>query len=136
MNFGSQAMENLPCKFGIIMLISISGWLDERATKGTIVKVLSYNILAQYLLETHRYLYLDNDEKYLTWEYRSRALMQEFAEFDADVRFSISYMKNALLIKCSKTRFFSLQILCLQEVEESKLDFFNTKLGAMGRWKF
>ena len=73
------------------LTFEISGWLNEQATRGTTIKVLSYNIQAPSLiLDPHlKGLYADSDDKYISWEYRSQALMRELAEFDADVSFSI-----------------------------------------------
>lgn len=70
----------------MLLCFSILGWLDPRAKNGALIKVLSYNILAQNLLEMHPYLYSYHDPQYLSWDYRSEALIKEFAEFDADVR--------------------------------------------------
>ncbi|KAK7601615.1 hypothetical protein V9T40_009056 [Parthenolecanium corni] len=83
------------------------GWLDERAKNGTVIKVVSYNILAQSLLHAHPELYSECNKDYLTWSYRSFLLINELNRFNAD-------------------------ILCLQEVEADQLEFFNTQLGEFG----
>ncbi|XKL61512.1 hypothetical protein PGB90_008569 [Kerria lacca] len=44
------------------------GWIDEKAKNGIFVKVVSYNILAQSLLELHPELYSKHDKRYLCWE--------------------------------------------------------------------
>ncbi|XP_065205235.1 protein angel homolog 2 isoform X2 [Planococcus citri] len=86
-------------------------WIKEGGrngeARGDFIKVLSYNILSQNLLEMHPHLYKNHDERYLDWEYRKEALLKEFQEFDADV-------------------------LCLQEVEGKETEFFNTHLEALG----
>lgn len=51
--------------------------------------VMSYNVLAQQLLENHKYLYRKHDIRALTWEYRSTVLLKEIREADADVSASV-----------------------------------------------
>lgn len=62
-----------------------------------IFKMMSYNILAQELLTTHKYLYHDHDQTALNWPYRFKRLMCEISETKPD-------------------------ILCLQEVQKTNLD--------------
>ncbi|XP_058790822.1 protein angel-like [Phymastichus coffea] len=50
-----------------------------------IFKLLSFNILAQDLLETHSYLYRTHDKKALPWEHRKPLLMEEILELNAHV---------------------------------------------------
>ncbi|XP_066600488.1 uncharacterized protein [Prorops nasuta] len=50
-----------------------------------ILRVLSYNILAQNLLDSHRYLYKDHDRRALPWEIRKPLLLQEILEAQANV---------------------------------------------------
>ncbi|XP_034251336.1 protein angel homolog 2 isoform X2 [Thrips palmi] len=69
--------------------------------------VMSYNVLAQQLLEDHKYLYSKHDDRALTWEHRSRILLMEIEERNAD-------------------------ILCLQEVQANHLDSFYSKLKDLG----
>ncbi|KAK3914137.1 Protein angel-like protein 2 [Frankliniella fusca] len=69
--------------------------------------IMSYNVLAQSLLEEHHYLYRRNDERALDWKVRSKVLWKEIIEADAD-------------------------ILCLQEVQASHLDSFYSKLKDLG----
>ncbi|XP_008210018.1 protein angel isoform X1 [Nasonia vitripennis] len=48
-------------------------------------KLLSFNILAQDLLETHAYLYRDHNRQALPWEKRKPLLVQEILESEAHV---------------------------------------------------
>lgn len=70
-----------------------SGWYKDVA-KGEFVKILSYNILAQNLLNMHPHLYENHDKRYLDWEYRKQALLKEFQQFDPDV---ISFTRFLIL---------------------------------------
>lgn len=64
-----------------------------------ILKLLSFNILAQNLLEDHSYLYMDHNRKALNWKARKPLVIQEILEAEANV-------------------------ICLQEMqEEHLLDF-------------
>ncbi|XP_044728649.1 protein angel homolog 2 [Chrysoperla carnea] len=77
-------------------------------TGGLLFKLMSYNVLAQILLTQHAYLYRQHDPRALFWEHRKFALLNEFLEHDAD-------------------------ILCLQEVEKTHLDFYRNNLeGNLG----
>lgn len=69
--------------------------------------VMSYNVLAQDLLECHPYLYKKHDSKALQWKYRSATLWKEIKDGDADV-------------------------LCLQEVQASHIDSFYNRLKGLG----
>ncbi|KAK6634992.1 hypothetical protein RUM44_000241 [Polyplax serrata] len=79
-----------------------------------LISVASYNVLSQVLLEQHRYLYKNHDERSLKWKSRSLVLLEEFANLNAD-------------------------ILCLQEVDSSLIStFYNyhlEKLGYQGIYK-
>ncbi|XP_041351320.1 uncharacterized protein LOC121370259 isoform X2 [Gigantopelta aegis] len=57
----------------------------SRAKQGSEISVMSYNILAQNLLEEHSYLYEDHGDEALTWNYRSHRLLQEIAFHHSDV---------------------------------------------------
>nr|XP_037868671.1 protein angel homolog 2 isoform X4 [Bombyx mori] len=70
-------------------------------------KVVSYNVLAQYLLEYHPYLYIDCSPRNLKWKHRSRRLYQEIRRLSPD-------------------------ILCLQEVQLSHLETFYSKFENIG----
>ncbi|XP_012539183.1 protein angel isoform X2 [Monomorium pharaonis] len=61
-----------------------------------ILKLLSFNILAQNLLEDHSYLYMDHNKKALNWKTRKPLVTQEILEAEANV-------------------------ICLQEVQEDHL---------------
>lgn len=69
--------------------------------------IMSYNVLAQRLLEDHIYLYRKHDPEALSWENRSKTLLAEIQEADPD-------------------------ILCLQEVQASHLNSFFSKLKDLG----
>ncbi|XP_024937077.1 protein angel isoform X2 [Cephus cinctus] len=50
-----------------------------------VLRLLSFNILAQNLLETHSYLYKAHDKRALSWESRKSLLFQEILQADANV---------------------------------------------------
>lgn len=59
----------------------------HRAPKpGLEFSVMSYNVLAQCLLEDNFHLYEHCDPRVLSWDYRRRRLLKEFIAADADVR--------------------------------------------------
>lgn len=68
--------------------------------------LLSYNILAQNLLEAHPYLYRHHDGRALPWNHRNYRLVQEILSINP-------------------------QILCLQEVQESHLPMFEQQLSSL-----
>ncbi|XP_049885053.1 protein angel homolog 1 isoform X2 [Pectinophora gossypiella] len=70
-------------------------------------KILSYNVLAQYLLECHPYLYTDCVPHNLTWKVRAARLYDEIVKLAPD-------------------------ILCLQEVQASHLNSFYSKFEKIG----
>jgi len=79
--------------------------LPENSMK---VTVLSYNVLAQELLDQHIYLYRRMKQEVLEWEGRAQRLLREFREAKADV-------------------------LCLQEVQSDHYEtFYLPKLRRMG----
>lgn len=47
--------------------------------------LLSYNILAQNLLEKNDFLYDWSDSRVLSWEYRRQLLLNEIKQLNADV---------------------------------------------------
>lgn len=70
--------------------------------------VLSYNVLAQNLLEEHTYLYRKADPEALDWDSRSERILREVRDHQAD-------------------------ILCLQEIQSNHYDsFYVPKLTLMG----
>ncbi|CAI6361461.1 unnamed protein product [Macrosiphum euphorbiae] len=69
--------------------------------------LLSYNILAQELLEKNAFLYDWSDDRVLNWDYRRQLLLNEIKQFNAD-------------------------IICFQEVQESHLNWFFKKLSDLG----
>jgi protein angel len=50
-----------------------------------VFRLLSFNILAQNLLETHAYLYRDQNRQAVFWEKRKLLLVQEILESEAHV---------------------------------------------------
>jgi len=69
--------------------------------------LLSYNVLAQELLENNAFLYDWSDAQVLNWEYRRQLLLNEIKEFNAD-------------------------IICFQEVQESHLGWYLKHLSDLG----
>lgn len=59
--------------------------------KSTDFSLLSYNVLAQELLEKNDFLYNWSDESVLKWEYRRSILFNEFRQFNADVSIVIYF---------------------------------------------
>jgi len=57
----------------------------EKHKKGTKVRVLSYNVLAQDLLESNTFLYRDLDPAWLAWKQRWKFIKWEVQHFDPDV---------------------------------------------------
>ncbi|XP_059059834.1 protein angel homolog 1 [Achroia grisella] len=70
-------------------------------------KVLSYNVLAQYLLECHPYLYTGSSSKNLKWKVRAARIYDEIVNLAPD-------------------------IICLQEVQASHLKSFYSKFENIG----
>lgn len=56
------------------------------------LRLLSFNILAQNLLESHSYLYQDHDPAALSWEIRKPLVLQEILEAEANVCIFISFI--------------------------------------------
>ncbi|KAK2586648.1 hypothetical protein KPH14_011693 [Odynerus spinipes] len=75
------------------------GKLQTDADDAFVFRLLSFNILAQNLLEAHPYLYLQHDRRALPWEVRRPLLIQEILRAQADV-------------------------ICLQEMQEEHLSEF------------
>ncbi|XP_050441729.1 protein angel-like isoform X2 [Adelges cooleyi] len=69
--------------------------------------LLSYNILAQNLLEKNSFLYDWSDLRVLNWEYRRKLLLDEIRKYNAD-------------------------IICFQEVQETHLNWFFRNLSDIG----
>lgn len=59
--------------------------LTSNVDDSFILRLLSFNILAQNLLEDHSYLYQDHNKKALSWKIRKPLLIQEIREADANV---------------------------------------------------
>lgn len=78
---------------------------SEQSLKFT---VLSYNVLAQHLLEDHSYLYKRTDPEALTWTKRGERIIREIKDTSADV-------------------------LCFQEIQSDHFNnFYVPRLQAMG----
>ncbi|OAD60452.1 Protein angel like protein 2 [Eufriesea mexicana] len=73
--------------------------LDSNSEECFILRVLSFNILAQYLLETYPFLYKEHDPQALSWQIRRQLLLQEILAAQANV-------------------------ICLQEMQEEHLQEF------------
>jgi mRNA deadenylase 3'-5' endonuclease subunit Ccr4 len=56
--------------------------------------IMSYNVLAQDLLQSHPHLYYGHDHMALKWEYRSQILLSEIQEANADVRIDCAQTLN------------------------------------------
>lgn len=61
-----------------------------------ILKLLSFNILAQNLLEDHSYLYVDHNKKALNWKTRKPLIIQEIFETEANVHIYSLAFNNAV----------------------------------------
>ncbi|CAK9795888.1 Protein angel homolog 2 [Anthophora quadrimaculata] len=73
--------------------------LTSNSEEFFILRVLSFNILAQYLLETYPFLYKGHDKRALPWNIRRQLLLQEILGAQANV-------------------------ICLQEMQEEHLQEF------------
>lgn len=72
-----------------------------------VFKLMSYNILAQDLLNTHRYLYQNHEQSALSWKHRFHRLLMEIQSAGPE-------------------------ILCLQEVQTGHLETITTGLQSIG----
>ncbi|XP_052746540.1 protein angel isoform X2 [Bicyclus anynana] len=79
----------------------------KSACYGFSFRVVSYNVLAQYLLECHPYLYTGCGLRNLKWKIRAARIYDEILSLSPD-------------------------IFCLQEVQVSHLDSFYRKFEALG----
>lgn len=61
-----------------------------------LLKLLSFNILAQNLLEDHSYLYMDHNKKALNWKTRKSLVIQEIFEAEANVYTYSSALNSAI----------------------------------------
>ncbi|XP_014370364.2 protein angel [Papilio machaon] len=77
--------------------------IDERFT----FKIVSYNVLAQHLIESQIFLYQNCSPQNLVWDIRSKRIFDEIVSLDPD-------------------------ILCLQEVEESHIESFYSQFEDIG----
>ena len=62
----------------------IRHWIDDQSCQQTPedfeFKLMTYNILAQELLETHSYLYRNHDRRALNWPHRYKLLIREILD--------------------------------------------------------
>jgi len=78
----------------------ISQTFLDRSSNNTedyfILKLLSFNILAQNLLEDHSYLYMGHNKKALNWKIRKPLIIQEIFETEANVHTYSLAFNNAV----------------------------------------
>ncbi|XP_045478732.1 protein angel homolog 2-like isoform X1 [Harmonia axyridis] len=86
----------------------------NKKNKEFVFTLMSYNVLAQDLVESHGYLYKEHNRKALEWEVRWLNILKEIGDADPD-------------------------IICFQEVQESHISnyysVFEKKLGYKGLFK-
>ncbi|KAJ8737285.1 hypothetical protein PYW07_000556 [Mythimna separata] len=100
-----RAPSNIPPNFRVWE--TVGSGRDNRQGPSVKFKVLSYNLLAQYLLEGHPYLYTDCSPRDLRWKSRAARLFDEITSLEPD-------------------------ILCFQEVQATHLDSFFSKFEQIG----
>ena len=70
-------------------LLPFRRWIDvksyQRGESDQEFKVMSYNILAQDLLDIHRYLYDNHDPRALNWPHRYELIVHEILENKPDI---------------------------------------------------
>ncbi|KAL3874506.1 hypothetical protein ACJMK2_037515 [Sinanodonta woodiana] len=82
--------------------------VEKRLKKGFVFTVMSYNVLAQHLLEDNMTLYTHCSQSSLDWKHRKHRLMEEFQKHNLD-------------------------IICLQEVQDDHYkEFFLPELSKLG----
>ena len=81
--------------------------LTSNSEEFFVLRVLSFNILAQYLLETYPFLYKEHDKRALSWNIRRQLLLQEILGTKAN-------------------------IICLQEMQEDHLNEFLVPFKELG----
>lgn len=59
--------------------------MDDSNNPGFFFTVMSYNVLAQDLLQEHQYLYHEHDKKALPWEVRWTNLLHEINKHSPEV---------------------------------------------------
>lgn len=102
---GRRAPQNIPADFRVWE--TVGSGRDNRQGPAVKFKVLSYNLLAQYLLECHPYLYTDCSPHDLKWKSRAARLFDEITSLAPD-------------------------ILCFQEVQSTHLESFFSKFEQVG----
>ncbi|KAJ8737411.1 hypothetical protein PYW08_000006 [Mythimna loreyi] len=102
---GRRPPGNIPANFRVWE--TVGSGRDNRQGPSVKFKVLSYNLLAQYLLECHPYLYTDCSPRDLKWKSRAARLFDEITSLNPD-------------------------ILCFQEVQSTHLDSFFSKFEQIG----
>lgn len=81
--------------------------LTSNSEEYVVLRVLSFNILAQYLLETYPFLYKEHDKRALSWNIRRQLLLQEILGTQAN-------------------------IICLQEMQQDHLEEFLVPFQELG----
>ncbi|CAH0703681.1 unnamed protein product [Spodoptera exigua] len=102
---GDGRTHNIPQDFRVWE--SLADSQDPRYGATFSFKVMSYNVLAQYLLECHPYLYTDCAPFDLKWKVRAARLYDEITKMAPD-------------------------IICLQEVQASHINSFYSKFEKIG----
>ncbi|CAH1647901.1 unnamed protein product [Spodoptera littoralis] len=102
---GDGRTHNIPPDFRVWEVLGEGH--DPRYGATFTFKILSYNVLAQYLLESHPYLYTDCSPRDLKWKIRAARLYDEITRMAPDV-------------------------ICLQEVQVSHLESFYSKFEKIG----
>ncbi|XP_049694215.1 protein angel homolog 1 isoform X4 [Helicoverpa armigera] len=102
---GRRPPLNIPPDFRVWETVGNS-W-ECRQGPSVKFKVLSYNVLAQYLLECHPYLYTDCSPRDLKWKARAARLYDEITKLAPD-------------------------ILCFQEVQASHVESFYSQFERIG----
>ncbi|XP_045509468.1 protein angel homolog 2 isoform X2 [Colias croceus] len=96
----------LPPDFRVWELVD--SWHSSSTKSNTLkIRVVSYNVLAQYLLQSHPYLYTACKPNNLKWQVRAAKLFEEIIHLAPD-------------------------ILCLQEVQASHLNCFYGRFESLG----
>lgn len=95
---------------------------------GLVFKIMNYNVLAQDLLTEHSYLYKRHTPAALLWERRWKNLYKEITEHDADVIYLTRFFFVRKLFR------IVFQIICLQEVQESHIVQYYSKIASLGEY--
>ncbi|XP_041986788.1 protein angel homolog 2-like isoform X2 [Aricia agestis] len=97
--------QEIPSNFRLWEPVNVTN--DTQNGDALRFKLVSYNVLAQYLLECHPYLYTECSQRNLSWNVRAAKLYDEILQLAPD-------------------------IFCLQEVQVSHLKSFYSKFEELG----